>query len=194
MWVNRTSSRMAIGALVSLLMASMTFGQDGLEGMQLGAPADCSTFGGPIEPNEGYFFQYDILYWSVSAPKTTTDRVRHTAAGVLLGWATDPTRPPAPYDPDRRYASGDEHSDHGDPQRRLQRWQPDRIRQHRGSQWLVHEHLPASESRRGTRIRPGRRSLQGSAAGPHRHATAGRWCRTPKPRWHAARGRYARCP
>ena len=25
----------------------------------------------PIEPNEGYFFQFDVLYWSISAPKTT---------------------------------------------------------------------------------------------------------------------------
>ena len=51
--------------------------------MQLGAPADCSTFGGPIEPNEGYFFQYDILYWSASAPKTTLIGSRHAADRIL---------------------------------------------------------------------------------------------------------------
>jgi hypothetical protein len=65
---NHTSSRVAIG-LSAILLASTALGQ-GPEGMQLGAPADCSTFGGAIAPNEGYFFQYDLMYWSIQAPQT----------------------------------------------------------------------------------------------------------------------------
>jgi hypothetical protein len=65
---NRISSRVAIGLLV-VLLASPMFGQGPL-GMQIFAPADLSTAGGEIEPNEGYFFQFDILYWSASAPET----------------------------------------------------------------------------------------------------------------------------
>jgi len=66
---NRTSSRVAIG-LFAILLASPTFGQGPL-GFQIFAPADVSTYGGAIEPNEGYFFQFDGLYWSVSPPKTS---------------------------------------------------------------------------------------------------------------------------
>lgn len=66
MLFNRTSSRVAIGLFV-ILMASSTFGQGPL-GFQIFAPADVSTYGGAIEPNEGYFFQFDGLYWSVSPP------------------------------------------------------------------------------------------------------------------------------
>ena len=66
--LNRTSSLVAIG-LFAMLLASPTFGQGPL-GMQIFAPADVSTSGGAIEPNEGYFFQFDGLYWSISAPRT----------------------------------------------------------------------------------------------------------------------------
>jgi hypothetical protein len=38
-------------------------------GLQIFAPADVSTYGGIQQPNEGYFFQYDGLYWSISAPE-----------------------------------------------------------------------------------------------------------------------------
>ncbi len=64
---NRTSSLVAIGLLVCLL-ATPSLGQGPL-GFQVFAPADVSTYGGLPELNEGYFFQYDILYWSISAPK-----------------------------------------------------------------------------------------------------------------------------
>ena len=39
--------------------------------MQLFAPADVSTFGGRQEPNDGYFFQFDVLYWNISSPNLT---------------------------------------------------------------------------------------------------------------------------
>jgi hypothetical protein len=68
MSLDRILSRIAVG-LFAILLTSPLFGQGPL-GMQIFAPADLSTLGGSIEPNEGYFFQYDVLYWSISAPKT----------------------------------------------------------------------------------------------------------------------------
>lgn len=68
-FIKRTSTRLAIGLFAVLFLTSPTFGQ-GLAGIQIFAPADVSTYGGPIPPNEGYFLQYDVLYWSFSAPKT----------------------------------------------------------------------------------------------------------------------------
>jgi hypothetical protein len=64
---NRTSSCVAIGLLLCLL-AAPTFGQGPL-GFQIFAPADVSTYGGIQQPNEGYFFKFDGLWWSISAPE-----------------------------------------------------------------------------------------------------------------------------
>ena len=33
------------------------------------APAELSTYGGEQVANEGYFFQFDALFWSISPPK-----------------------------------------------------------------------------------------------------------------------------
>ena len=63
---NRTKTGVAVGLLV-LLLAATSFGQGPL-GMQLFAPADVSTFGGGPRPNEGYFFSFDGLYWSIQKP------------------------------------------------------------------------------------------------------------------------------
>jgi hypothetical protein len=68
--LHRKSLSVAIGLLFCLL-ATPSFGQGPL-GFQLFAPADVSTYGGDQEPNEGYFFQYDILYWSLSQPELHT--------------------------------------------------------------------------------------------------------------------------
>jgi hypothetical protein len=65
---NRAHSCVAVGLFV-LLAATSACGQE-LQGFQLFAPADVSTFGGDQEPNEGYFFQFDGLFWSISAPHT----------------------------------------------------------------------------------------------------------------------------
>lgn len=63
----RTSSLAAIG-LVVCFMATPSLGQGPL-GFQVFTPADNSTYGGLPPLNEGYFFQYDLLWWSISAPK-----------------------------------------------------------------------------------------------------------------------------
>ena len=65
---NRTSSCVAIGLICLLLLTAPSHGQGPL-GFQIFAPADVSTYGGEQEPNEGYFFQFDGLYWSLSGPK-----------------------------------------------------------------------------------------------------------------------------
>ena len=65
---NRANSCVAIGLFV-LFAATAACGQE-LQGFQLFAPADVSTFGGDQEPNEGYFFQFDGLFWSICAPRT----------------------------------------------------------------------------------------------------------------------------
>lgn len=85
---NRTSSRVAIG-LFAILLASPTFGQGPL-GFQIFAPADVSTYGGDIEPNEGYFFQFDGLYWSVSPPNKS---LVGQPGSRLVSYAPDPNNP-----------------------------------------------------------------------------------------------------
>jgi hypothetical protein len=70
MSLNRTRLSVAIG-LFFLLSAVPCLGQGPL-GMQIFAPADVSTFGGEQEPNEGFFFQLDGLYWSLSGPQRGT--------------------------------------------------------------------------------------------------------------------------
>jgi hypothetical protein len=70
MLLNRTFSHVAVGLLI-LLMGASALGQ-GLEGMQLFAPADVSSYGRGTQPNEGFFFTYDILYWTISTPRVTT--------------------------------------------------------------------------------------------------------------------------
>ena len=88
---NRTISSVAIGLLLCLL-ATPSFGQGPL-GFQIFAPADVSTYGGGQQPNEGYFFQFDGLYWSISKPRTSTigypgtRKVYYSAAGTT---ASDP--------------------------------------------------------------------------------------------------------
>jgi hypothetical protein len=70
MLINRTLKSVAVGLLV-LATGAMSFGQ-GLSGMQLFAPADVSSRGRGPQPNEGFFFSYDILYWNISAPNVAT--------------------------------------------------------------------------------------------------------------------------
>ena len=63
---NRASTYVTIGLLL-LLLAAPTQGQ-GSGGFQIFAPADVSTYGGDPKPNEGYFFQFHGLYWSITPP------------------------------------------------------------------------------------------------------------------------------
>jgi len=80
---NRTLSCMAVGLLV-LLAGTFAFGQ-GLAGMQLFAPADVSSYGRGPQPNEGFFFDYDILYWTISPPRVTTIGKPGLTRNVYIG-------------------------------------------------------------------------------------------------------------
>jgi putative beta barrel porin BBP7 len=67
MSLNRTTTWMAAVAGV-LLMALPASGQ-GLQDAQLFAPAEFSSYGGGVRPKEGFFFSFDYLHWSTSAPE-----------------------------------------------------------------------------------------------------------------------------
>lgn len=62
-------TRLATWVIV-LLLGLPAFGE--ISDMQLFAPATHDTFGGGPRANEGWFFNYDALYWSISKPDTTT--------------------------------------------------------------------------------------------------------------------------
>lgn len=64
----RTNSCVAVGLVFLFLATAPALGQGPL-GLQLFAPADLSTYGGGQPPSEGYFFQFDFLYWSISGPQ-----------------------------------------------------------------------------------------------------------------------------
>ena len=68
MLMKRTSSYVTIGMLL-LLLATPALGQ-GPGGFQIFGIPDNSTYGGQQKPNEGYFFQFDGLYWSITPGDT----------------------------------------------------------------------------------------------------------------------------
>ncbi len=45
---------------------------EGIRNAQMAAPADFDQFGGDTRANEGFFFNYSGMYWTISAPKTAT--------------------------------------------------------------------------------------------------------------------------
>ena len=131
-----------------LLLAAPSFGQGPL-GMQIFAPADLSTFGGEHEPNEGYFFQFDGLYWSISVRNVHADRSSGHATGH---YGIHPITVPI------RSATSQvqiEHDSTPAGSRQVQCRQPDRVRPHRRPQRLVREHLPASRPEAGHRLSRG---------------------------------------
>jgi hypothetical protein len=61
----------------------------GLRDMQLFAPPNLSTYGGPREANQGFFFTFDGLYWAISTPEVTTIG-QPSAAGREVWYGPDP--------------------------------------------------------------------------------------------------------
>ena len=84
--LNRTIPCVAIGLLISSFWVRPSFGQDSVESplAPLFGPADVSTYGGDPQPNEGYFVQFDALYWSISAPSIKTIGL-NTSRNVFYG-------------------------------------------------------------------------------------------------------------
>jgi hypothetical protein len=64
---NRTNFCLAVGFM--LLLATAPVFAQGPQGMQIFGIADVSTYGGDQPKNEGYFFKFDGLWWSITPPK-----------------------------------------------------------------------------------------------------------------------------
>lgn len=65
----RMKTRLATWTIV-LLMGLPAFGE--ISDMQIFGPASQDMFGGGPRPNDGWFFNYDVLHWSISSPEDTT--------------------------------------------------------------------------------------------------------------------------
>ena len=74
MWPKCTRSGLA-GFLFFTLTALSAFGQEGVRDLpaaQLFDPADIRPYGDWEAPKEGFFFTFDGIWWTISAPKRTT--------------------------------------------------------------------------------------------------------------------------
>lgn len=63
--------RVILSLTILALALSVGFAQaaEGLRDMQLFAPANVNGYGGPRQANEGFYFNFDMLVWSISAPE-----------------------------------------------------------------------------------------------------------------------------
>ena len=68
MSINPTKTLPAVWALV-LLATAPVLGQQ-LQSMEPFASAEMSTYGGGYRPNEGFFFDFDVLNWWIAKPET----------------------------------------------------------------------------------------------------------------------------
>jgi hypothetical protein len=102
MLINRKNSVAAVGILVLLLEGSLQ--AQNLEEVKLFTPSDLSLYGSGPQPNQGYFFGFDGLFWSLSRPDVVqigfpnhSRLVYYNAGtppvtGVIPPWpGTDPT-------------------------------------------------------------------------------------------------------
>jgi len=98
MALHRTTVRVATGLLV-VLAGLPALGQTLMDG-QVFAPADLSPYGSGIQPNEGYFFRFDGLHWTISKPTATTIGFEGLTRLVFYGpYSGDPTNPPSGPEP-----------------------------------------------------------------------------------------------
>lgn len=58
-----------MAALAGVFLLALPASGQGLPGVQLFAPAEYSHYGGGVRAKEGFFFSFDLLYWSTSAPQ-----------------------------------------------------------------------------------------------------------------------------
>ncbi len=71
MWPKRITLGLA-GLACLLLTGGAAFAQEGvrdLPALQLFEPADCRPYDGWDAPKEGFFFSFDGIFWTISAPK-----------------------------------------------------------------------------------------------------------------------------
>ncbi|NLX95568.1 MAG: BBP7 family outer membrane beta-barrel protein [Rhodopirellula sp.] len=57
-----------LGVWLSVLLTGAMANAQGIEDMQLFAPTEFDQFGGGPRADQGFFFQFDGLYWSILAP------------------------------------------------------------------------------------------------------------------------------
>ncbi|MBN1911070.1 MAG: BBP7 family outer membrane beta-barrel protein [Pirellulales bacterium] len=65
------SIRSCLAAWAFVLLIGALASAQGLQDMQLFAPADLSTYGGNVPPREGFFFSFEGLVWAVSRPNVS---------------------------------------------------------------------------------------------------------------------------
>jgi len=71
MSLKRKGTWLATWVLVGWLGGGLAAAQ-GLRDAQIFAPAEPSHYGGGVRANEGFFFTYDGLYWTISPPERAT--------------------------------------------------------------------------------------------------------------------------
>jgi len=71
MSLKRKGTWLATWVLVGWLVGVPAVAQ-GLRDAQIFAPAEPAHYGGGVRANEGFFFTYEGLYWTISAPERTT--------------------------------------------------------------------------------------------------------------------------
>ena len=95
----RNRTKLGLTALLIFLMGAAASAQ-GLRDMQIFATADQSRYGGGHRPNEGYFFAFDGLVWSIGSPDATdvgrNDLTRNVVYVPEDGF-TDPPTAGRPY-------------------------------------------------------------------------------------------------
>jgi len=90
MSLNRTGTWLA--ALLIGWLAGAPASAQGLRDADLFAPAEPSHYGGGVRANEGFFFTYDALYWTISRPERAPVGIDTEGMAVLrnVWWTNDP--------------------------------------------------------------------------------------------------------
>jgi hypothetical protein len=80
--------RLCLTAIVmSLALAGTATAQD----FQFFAPADLSEYGEGIQAKEGFFFTFDLLQWTITAPDSVRT-LRGTMSGRVASSSMKPVR------------------------------------------------------------------------------------------------------
>lgn len=92
MSLNRTGTWLA--ALLIGWLAGAPASAQGLRDADLFAPAEPSHYGGGVRANEGFFFTYDALYWTISPPERSTVGINTEGLDVQrnVWWTNDPNQ------------------------------------------------------------------------------------------------------
>lgn len=92
MSLNRKGTWLA--ALLIGWLAGAPASAQGLRDADLFAPAEPAHYGGGVRANQGVFFSYDALYWTISPPERATFGIDTNTLAVdrNVWWANDPNQ------------------------------------------------------------------------------------------------------